>query len=274
MQINVISRKSNGHYVVTSAAQDKLAEMGEIYRCNRPFQHINLKDALDSMLIEDVSEEVNSFMPNNEKSFFGANAKFTESRIDRLPKRTRSLLEFLNSDEWLRYLSSLVQIPDLRADPGLEGGGIHRTFRGGFLKVHTDFNWNDSIQLYRRINLILFLNKDWQENWGGALELWSRDRESEVKSYLPKINEMVIFGTDENSFHGHPFPLNCPEQISRNSIATYYYTAVPPEEGSHRKRVTTNYQGTSTSTVRKSLFRRVSMLLPASVKRIFRRGRK
>lgn len=119
----------------------------------------------------------------------------------------------------------MTGIEGLIQDPYLFGGGIHSVGAGGFLKIHADFNWHHKLNLYRRLNLLLYLNSDWQETWGGALELWDVDMASCRVSIPPLINRMVIFNTSDMSFHGHPDPLMCPENRMRNSIALYYYTA-------------------------------------------------
>jgi hypothetical protein len=121
------------------------------------------------------------------------------------------------------------------ADPLLDGGGLHLSHRGGFLNIHTDFshhhyhkNWK------RRLNLILYLNEGWRGEWGGAIELWdSRMRKCVVK-YPPILNHVLIFQTDERSFHGFPEPLTCPDTVSRNSLALYYYTMDSSESRSVR----------------------------------------
>ena len=96
--------------------------------------------------------------------------------------------------------------------------------KGGFLKVHSDFNLHPQLNLNRRLNLLLYLNKDWKEEWGGHLELWDKDMKSCKVKISPNFNKLVIFNTTDYSFHGHPNPLACPEDVTRKSLALYYYT--------------------------------------------------
>ena len=114
---------------------------------------------------------------------------------------------------------------DLIADPSLEGGGLHQSARGGFLNMHADFtvhphnrNWQ------RRANLILYLNEDWEPEYGGDLELWSTDMKRCVEKVSPIANRVLIFTTDATSFHGHPEPMRCPEGTARRSLALYYFS--------------------------------------------------
>ena len=136
----------------------------------------------------------------------------------------RQLYWELNSAPMLSFLQRLTGIENLIPDPHMVGGGVHETRRNGLLMVHADFNKHPQYQLDRRLNLLIYLNKDWQDEWGGHLELWRRDMSQCVKRVAPLLGRCVIFSTTRDSFHGHPHPLACPEDQSRKSIALYYYT--------------------------------------------------
>ena len=75
------------------------------------------------------------------------------------------------------------------------------------------------------MNLLIYITPNWQDEWGGQLEIWDKDMKRKAHSISPIFNRCVIFNTDANSYHGHPDPLNCPSNITRKSIALYYYTA-------------------------------------------------
>ena len=143
---------------------------------------------------------------------------------------TRWMIYQLHSGPFLRFLEELTGIKALLPDPHLEGGGWHQIERNGRLEIHADFNWHPQLQLDRRLNLLLFLNRDWHESYGGAFELWDRDMTRCVKSFLPLYNRCVIFTTTDWSYHGHPHPLMCPPERTRKSLALYYYTVGRPAE--------------------------------------------
>jgi hypothetical protein len=105
------------------------------------------------------------------------------------------------------------------------GGGFHEITRGGRLGVHADFRINDQLHLQRRLNMLIYLNPDWQDEWKGQLELWSRDMAQCVRRVTPMLNRCVVFNTDADTWHGHPDPLLTPDGVTRKSIALYYYTA-------------------------------------------------
>lgn len=136
----------------------------------------------------------------------------------------RGLLAELNRPAFLAFLEALTGIEGLVADPDYLGGGLHETRAGGHLSIHADFNLHEGLRLERRLNLLLYLNDDWQEAWGGHLELWDREMKACTVRVAPRLGTAVIFNTDADSFHGHPDPLACPPDRARRSIAAYYYT--------------------------------------------------
>ena len=134
----------------------------------------------------------------------------------------------LNGGAFLNFLENLTGITGLVSDPHLRGGGLHEIRRGGTLGVHADFNLHPRLKLYRRLNLLIYLNKDWNEAWGGALELW--DGQRCVRAISPLFNRAVLFDTSNFSYHGHPHALDCPPDRSRKSVALYYYSLECPSE--------------------------------------------
>ena len=153
----------------------------------------------------------------------------------------RELLYQMNSSTFLRFLETLTGIPHLIPDPHFVGGGMHQSVRGGRLAIHADFNRHPEWQLDRRLNLLLYLNTDWDETWGGQLELWDQRMTACAKAIAPVFNRMVIFSTTRTAYHGHPHPLACPEGVSRKSLALYYYSNGGPA-GEPSKRHSTLYR--------------------------------
>jgi 2OG-Fe(II) oxygenase superfamily len=143
---------------------------------------------------------------------------------------TSALIAQLNAGPFVSFLEELTGIGGLVPDPHLRGGGLHEIRRGGLLAVHADFNVHPRLRLYRRLNLLIYLNKDWQPEWGGNLELWDRGGQRCVRAIQPVFNRAVVFDTSNFSYHGHPHPLACPPERSRKSVALYYYSLESPGE--------------------------------------------
>lgn len=136
-------------------------------------------------------------------------------------------IRIMNSSYMLKAMSGLFEIPKLMSDPYFTGGGLNATVRNGLLDVHVDGNYHDASGLNRRINAILYLNPGWQEGWGGEIGFYDATGENLVKKIPPIHNRLVIFDTNDYSYHGLPDPLNFPENRARQSIILYYYTKDP-----------------------------------------------
>lgn len=190
-----------------------------------PFPHI----VIDNFLPTEVLDAVLSEFPQPEQINWTkyedtAQVKLASTTETQLGIATRLLLHQFNSSVFLNFLETLTGIDGIIPDPHFAGGGLHQIVRGGFLKVHVDFNRHFKLRLDRRLNLLLYLNQNWEESYGGQLELWDRDMTACQTSILPVFNRCVIFNTTDFSFHGHPNPLTCPPGWTRKSIAIYYYS--------------------------------------------------
>ncbi len=192
---------------------------------------------MDDFLPEDVLDDVLAEFPKPRQAEWFAFDSPLERKLatkddSTMGKATRHLLAELNSAAFVDFLERLTGIEGLVPDSHYVGGGLHQIERGGHLKVHADFNRHPRTRLERRLNVLVYLNRDWKEEYGGALELWSPDMSSSEVRILPFFNRCVVFSTTSTSFHGHPEPLSCPDGETRKSMALYYYTKErPAEEG-------------------------------------------
>lgn len=205
------------------------------YRNAHPFPHLVIDDYLPLATAERVADEV-AALPDIAWTWKNAGDgrtlhKGSINEPARAPDFAReTLLQLCRGEDHLERLRELTGIETLVGDPGasggperLEGGGFHRIDRGGRLGVHVDFNTlKDRPTWRRRLNLLIYLNRDWRSAWGGDLQLW--DEREGVMRIAPLFNRCVIFETSEKSWHGHPEPLACPPDRHRISMALYFYT--------------------------------------------------
>jgi hypothetical protein len=200
------------------------------YRENHPCPHILLENFLDPETALAMAQQFPQPTSDAWTQYKHANEnKLGMPKRELFPPVIGAVVDELNSPEFVAWISKLTGIPNLVADPMLEGGGLHQSGPGGYLNVHTDFSMHHfHANWHRRVNLILYLNPEWQEKWGGSLELWEKGMTRCGAKYPPLLNHALIFTTDERSLHGFPDPLTCPEGQSRKSLALYYYTV---EEG-------------------------------------------
>ena len=194
-----------------------------------PFPHIALTDFIDAGVLRDLVAEWPDTAGRDFYDRAQERLKYEFQPVHVQSPKLRSFLAEMNGEPMLRFIEHLTGIPKLIADPYYSGGGLHETKRGGHLGVHADFNIHRGMNLLRRINLLIYLNPDWPEEYGGNLELWSRDMRQREVSVAPVLGNAVIFNTDLDSFHGVPEPVACPPDRARRSLALYYYTA--PESG-------------------------------------------
>jgi Rps23 Pro-64 3,4-dihydroxylase Tpa1-like proline 4-hydroxylase len=210
---------------------DRLAEAKrDAYAAASPFPHIAIDDFIRPEVLEAVLQEIEA-RATMEMADVGTpmddrfQRKWACNSTRKMGPKTRALIQFMNGQEIIGFLEKLTGIDGLVADPQLAGGGLHELRDTGFLNVHADFNFHDVLKLDRRINLLLYLNKDWAEEYGGELQLWDEKMEACAARFLPIFNRCVIFNTTDRSFHGNPNPVRLPEgRDARRSIAFYYYT--------------------------------------------------
>lgn len=226
---------------------DLLEKYADDYQNAKPFPHGSIDDFIDEDLLNKVLEEFPDLDKKPDQIYYNnPNEDKHATKGDELfGPNTKKLVDYLNSQEFRDFLNKLTGIKEpLLADPYYEGGGFHQIKKGGFLKIHVDFHKHRKLDLHRRLNLLIYLNKDWDESYGGHFELWEKDMSKCAVKILPIFNRMAMFSTTGDSWHGHPDPLTCPEGRSRKSLALYYYTKERPEDevqGKDRGRVTTTF---------------------------------
>ena len=201
------------------------------YVTAKPFPHIYL----DNVFPEEVLNQILNEFPNSNQIDWQTYQNKNEVKLasrdeEKFGDVTRHFIHILNSKPFISFLEELTGIKNLIPDQELEGGGLHQILKGGLLRIHADFNKHPRTNLDRRLNVLIYLNKDWQEEFGGHFELWDEKMEKADVKILPLFNRMAIFSTTSKSYHGHPDPLNCPEDRSRKSIAMYYYSNGRPAE--------------------------------------------
>jgi hypothetical protein len=207
----------------------RMASLGgsvrDTYCSAEPFPHIKIDDFLPEDLLQGVVADL-ATLPPPESSFDRSQERLKRSYPpNELPERTRNLFWFLNSRPFLAFLENMTGIQGLIGDPYYAGGGIHEVKTGGHLDIHADFNYLSKLNLERRLNLLIYLNRDWQPEYGGQFEIWDLEMKQRLKHFDPVFNRCVVFNTNSNSYHGNPNAVRHPEDRSRFSMALYYYTA-------------------------------------------------
>ncbi len=195
------------------------------YMTAAPFPHTVIDnlfapEALDAVLEEFPSRDAVDWTVWDTKN----ELKFVCSDGRQLGPRTQAIMAELNSSMFVTFLEQLTSIYHLVPDPHFHAAGIFDVPQGGFLDIHADFSADARLRLDRRINVLVYLNHDWKDEYGGQLELWSKKPRRKVQSISPVFNRTVIFNTTGQALHGHPQPIACPDGMSRKVLSAYYFT--------------------------------------------------
>ena len=188
---------------------------------NEPFNNI----IINNFLNEEYANKLSEIYPTNLNEWYEyknpIEYKYTYDKINNLPEELKNIFYYLSTDKVINKLSKITNIPNLEFDPYLHGAGLHVYPRNGKLDVHLDYEKHPITGKERRVNIILYLNKEWKPEWNGETELWNKDVSECIKSPV-KFNTAIIFQTNDISYHGVSKKILCPEDVYRKSIAYYY----------------------------------------------------
>ena len=196
------------------------------YAAAEPFPHL----VIDDVLRPEAFAAAAAAFPGIDDEFWKGFLHVNETKYANVHPATwddalREVAEEFVSPEFVAYLEELTGIDGLIPDWSMDGGGLHQTLRGGHLNIHADFTTHHVHEHWaRRVNILLYLNEEWHDDWGGQLELWDKDMTSCHDRVTPQGNRMLVFSTSFDSFHGHPDGLTCPPDQARRSMALYYFT--------------------------------------------------
>ena len=196
------------------------------YQGAKPFPHI----VIDDVLTQDAFKAAMAGFPGIDdqswKGFIHVNEfKFSNPEPDTWDQSLYDTAQEFCSPEFVSFLEQLTGIQNLIPDFTMDGGGLHMTKRGGHLNIHADFSTHHTHEDWaRRVNILIYLNEEWPDEWGGKLELWDPEMTACQAKVTPQGNRMLVFTTSGDSFHGHPDGLTCPPDQARRSLAMYYFT--------------------------------------------------
>jgi hypothetical protein len=235
---------SVGEEILPYSRMREIAETkAQQYASAEPFPHIVIDDFFDPRILDRVLSE---FPDKGDKNWgvhdIPEEVKLFSRGEQGIPSFTKQVLYTMNSAGFLQFLEKLTGIHKLIGDPQYEGGGLHQIVPGGKLAIHADFNLHSYYNFERRLNALVYLNKNWKDEYGGHLELWNKEMTRAYKTIAPIFNRMVVFSTKSDSYHGHPNPLTCPQGMTRKSMALYYYTVAEASTETKQVRHTTLFQ--------------------------------
>lgn len=200
-----------------------LTWMRESLACAQPFAHLVVDGWFNPTLLELVHEEFDLY-PAGLQSVHTKRERTYRSQALGFGPATNLYFSIVNGGWFVEMLSNITNTPALMADPSLYGGGLHESRHGGTFAIHRDFDHHPRNGLYNEMVLLTYLNKEWQPEWNGALELWDATATRAVKDVLPEFGRSVVLLHGRTSYHGHVKPLQPPSGITRRSLGAYYYS--------------------------------------------------
>lgn len=206
-----------------------------------PFEHI----VIDNFLNESYANELYNLFPCSFDDWYKyenpIEVKYAYDNINNLDEKMKNFFYFLSSDKMVDIFRKITDINDLTFDEYLHGAGLHCHPRSGKLNVHLDYEKHPLSGKERRLNIIYFLTKDWNDEWKGQNELWDKDAKScSVKTNI-RFNRAIIFKTNDISWHGLPEKIVCPEDQFRKSLAFYYVSPLIHEKNEYNYRKKAKY---------------------------------
>ncbi|MGD1842817.1 MAG: 2OG-Fe(II) oxygenase [Thermonemataceae bacterium] len=237
-------------YIDLPRLNERLDTLKAAFHAKKPFKYLMFDDFFPTPVAEQIHD---SYPTIADGQWDGTTYLDQKNKFQKTKFEEDSILDIvfkeLNSKEFLDWLEQLTGIEALVGDEELFGGGLHQSINGAFLNVHVDYNIHPKTKYHRRLNVLVYMNKDWKDEYEGHLELWdlTKDKKVLIDSYAPSFNRCVIFETNEISFHGHPKPLKTPKGVNRKSLATYYYTKDRPQNeiASEHNTIYVNTEGVS-----------------------------
>lgn len=208
--------------------QQSKEKLAQEFRAAKPYKHIVIEGFFTRSYAEKMHQQFPSLETMRPSSAFSglAEKKGQLSELRKMPPIFQATFKELMNPQFRKLLSDITGIKPLYRDQNLTGGGLHQGGDGSFLDIHADFNLDKQTGLYRRLNILIYLNKKWKDSYGGHLEMWDKNMTSLVKKVAPAFNRCLIFATDIDSFHGYA-EMKLPEGVTRKSLAAYYYSSEP-----------------------------------------------
>lgn len=196
------------------------------YSTATPIPHVIVDNFLPADVFKNLCAEITSY-PEDKwiiKNLPNSGTR-KESRDFAKSPVIQEVMIHLTSHMFVNWMSKITGCDDIIPDIHHLGAGLTSAPAGASLGLHIDFNWNNTLKLNRRFNLILYSNEQWEEEWDGNLEFWDKDRTQRLYSITPRPNRLVIWEYEQELIHGHPNILKCPPGVERQNLMTIYYNS-------------------------------------------------
>jgi len=201
------------------------AELQTEFRRHPDYSLIKIENMLPAEVAKEMAAELDNIPLEECKKFTRkGSCMYEHNDLDNTPIADE-VVHALHSKTFLHWLQQVTDTVDLIPDPHLVGAGYMKSFNGDSLQVHTDFNWNENLRLHRMVNIVIYLNEDWNSEWGGGLQFYDTENKNKLSEIVPGLGNAVIWMYHNLAFHGYPEPMTCPQHESRKGIRFFYYVS-------------------------------------------------
>src|SRR6056300_232579 len=208
-------------------------ELQKQYRSHPDYSLLTIDNFIPRDLVTLMAQELDEIPLEDCKHFTRAGSCMYEfNKVDRTPVQD-AVVHALHSSTFIKWLQEVTDTVDLIPDPHLVGAGYMKSFTGDSLKVHSDFNWNDQLRLHRMLSVVIYLNDEWKDDWGGQLQFYDTKRDKVHTKVPVGSGNCVIWNYNNFAFHGYPEPMKCPKDVSRKGIRLFYYVSNAKHDDKH-----------------------------------------
>ena len=222
---------------------ERIDDIRENFQKAKPFESV----VIDDFLQPEYAHQLSDLFPDNFQDWYRYDnpieKKYAFDNIESLSVPLKNYFYFMSSPFMVQLFSNISGIEDIEYDEYLHGAGLHAHPRHGRLQIHLDYEKHPHSGKERRLNVILFLSKDWKEEWNGHNELWNQELSECQRKTAVQFNRAILFKTNDISYHGVPEQIQCPENVFRKSLAYYYVSPLSSDtsqkkEKEYRKKAT------------------------------------
>jgi Rps23 Pro-64 3,4-dihydroxylase Tpa1-like proline 4-hydroxylase len=199
---------------------------------SRPFPYLVMDNFIEKSYfsrIKNILDKKEIILGKNFNSSVESNKSI--SLNSKLPTELK-LLDFLNSDDWIKNLNALTRIPEIFpiTTDNETVANYHEMRESGNLAPHVDHSHEPSIKKPHVLNIIVYLSDNWKMEYGGNTLFYDKKGKKIEKKIDYKENRAVLFLHTPYSFHGVEKIKNSKNEVRKTLYMDYYSNSLKPFE--------------------------------------------
>lgn len=202
-------------------------ELASQYKTSSPIPHVIIDDFFPADIFKNLCNDISNYPANKwtVKNLSSTSGIRKEARDFTDSYTLQNVMLNFTGHSFVSWMSKITGVSNIIPDPHHLGAGLTAAPSGATLGLHIDFNWNDTLKLNRKFNLIFYANDTWQNSWNGDLEFWNKEGSECLYTISPTPNRLIFWEYEQDLIHGFTKPLACPQDVERQNLMTIYYTS-------------------------------------------------